>query len=81
MNEQMDSRMTELGLNIAYYRKINGLTQIQLAQEVGISRTHVSNIEAPKRATHISVETLFKIADALNIEPWRLLVFHRDKKM
>ena len=36
-----------IGLNIAYYRKLAGLSQLQLAESAGISRTHMSNIEAP----------------------------------
>ena len=45
----MDIRCMEsykkLGLNIAYYRKANGLSQEKLAELVGISRTHMSRIE------------------------------------
>lgn len=37
----------QIGLNIAFYRKLKGLTQLQLAERIGISRTHMSNIEAP----------------------------------
>ncbi len=43
-------RMNELrllGLTIAYYRKLRGMTQLELAEAVNISRTHMSNIEAP----------------------------------
>ena len=36
-----------LGLTIAYYRKLRGMTQMDLAEAVQISRTHMSNIEAP----------------------------------
>ena len=31
----------KLGLNIAYYRKEQGLSQIQLADKIDISRTHM----------------------------------------
>lgn len=43
-------RMNEfrlLGLTIAYYRKLRGLTQAELAEATNLSRTHISNIEAP----------------------------------
>lgn len=56
-----------LGLNIAYQRKLKGLTQLQLAEAVNISRTHISNIEAPNMPTSVSLETLFDIADFLEI--------------
>ena len=35
----------KLGLNIAYYRKERGLSQIQLAEKIDVSRTHMSRIE------------------------------------
>ena len=64
-----------IGLNISYYRKLSGLSQLQLAEAVGISRTHISNIEAPNMHTSISLETLMDIADVLNIPVNSLLTF------
>lgn len=57
----------QLGLNIAYYRKLRDLTQEDLAEAVNVSRTHISNIEAPKMERNASLEVLFDIADALKI--------------
>lgn len=57
-----------LGLTIAYYRKARGLTQQDLADAVHISRTHMSNIEAPKGKTSISLNKLFDIAEALDVQ-------------
>lgn len=65
----------KLGLNIAYYRKLSGLTQMQLAEAVNISRTHLSNIEASNMPTSVSLDTLFEIAKVLDIPVYRLLVF------
>ena len=65
----------ELGYNIAYYRKHSGLTQEQLAEKVGISRAHLGAIEAPKLCRPVSLELLFNIAHALEISPYKLLVF------
>lgn len=67
MNEKRIRQFRELGLTISYYRKLKGLTQADLAQNVGLSRTHVSNIEAPQVKTSISLESLFDIADALDV--------------
>jgi len=69
-----DERFKQLGLNIAFYRKLKGLTQLQLAEMIGISRTHMSNIEAPQMATTVSMEVLFDIANALEVEPGKLLL-------
>ena len=78
MSENINAQLMELGLNIAYYRKLKGMTQAQLAQKVGISRTHISNIAAPKLSTQISVETLLKVADVLEIKTWKLFAFRSD---
>ncbi len=75
MNSRHDQEYKKLGLNIAYYRKLNGISQMQLAEAVGISRTHMSNIEAPNMPTSISLETLMDIADALGVPVNRLLTF------
>lgn len=56
-----------LGLTIAYYRKARGMTQSELAEAVEISRTHMSNIEAPNSKTSISLNKLFDIAEALEV--------------
>lgn len=64
-----------IGLNIAYYRKLRHLTQLELAEKVGISRTHMSNIEAPNIPTSVSLEVLLKISKVLEIPPAKLLNF------
>lgn len=68
-------KYTELGLNIAFYRKKKSLTQEQLAEKVGISRSHLSSIEAPNIVKTFSIELLFRIADALEVKPYMLLTF------
>jgi transcriptional regulator with XRE-family HTH domain len=72
MNEKHADKYMLLGLNIAFYRKKKGLTQEALAELVGISRTHLSNIEATKVEKSLSLEVLFNIADALNVEVGKL---------
>ena len=67
MNKKHQEKLRMLGLTIAYYRKLKGMTQIALAEKVDISRTHISNIEAPNGTTSVSLDTLFDIAEALDI--------------
>ena len=67
MDEKRIRQFRELGLTISYYRKLKGLTQSELAQNVGLSRTHISNSEAPQVKTTLSLESLFDIADALDV--------------
>lgn len=66
-----------LGLTIAYYRKLRGLTQAELAEATNLSRTHISNIEAPNGKTSISLNKLFDIADLLEV-PVKDLFDFRD---
>ena len=75
MNDTHKKYYVQLGLNIAYYRKLRGFTQLQLAEKIEISRTHISNIEAPNMNTSISLEKLFDIADALEIPISKLFEF------
>ncbi len=70
-----DDKYQRLGLNIAYQRKLKKITQLQLAERIGISRTHMSNIEAPNMVTPISLEVVFNIADTLEISVETLFKF------
>ncbi|MGI6008280.1 MAG: helix-turn-helix domain-containing protein [Ruminococcus sp.] len=67
MNYKRMNDLRLLGLTIAYYRRARGLTQMDLAEMVHISRTHMSNIEAPNSKTSISLNKLFDIAEALEV--------------
>ena len=60
-------RFIELGLTIAALRKMQGLSQEQLAEKAKISRSHLSSIEAPNIVRPFSVEVLYNIADALGV--------------
>lgn len=67
MDRKRLNQYRQLGLTIAYYRKLKGITQLQLAEYVNLSRTHISNLEAPNMPTSISLDKLFDISDALDI--------------
>lgn len=74
-NNRHSEEYIRLGLNIAYYRKLNGMTQLQLAEAINISRTHVSNIEAPNVPTSVSLDKLFEIAEVLDIPVYKFFLF------
>ena len=78
MTAKRENQYRHLGLTIAYYRKLHGITQMQLAEDVNLSRTHISNIEAPNVRTSISLDKLFDIADALQV-PVKLLFEFREE--
>ncbi len=56
MTEKRKMQMRQLGLTISYYRKLRGMSQVELAKAVDLSRTHISNLEVPSMPTHISLE-------------------------
>ena len=53
------------GPKIAYYRKLGGMTQEELAEACELSPGYVSQLEAPGMYFCPSLKTLFKIAEAL----------------
>ena len=66
-------RYVKIGLRIAYYRKLNKLTQENLAEMIDRSASHISHVEWPGMAQPISLEMLFSIADALGVPPAKFL--------
>lgn len=76
-NYDYSDKYIEIGYNIAYYRKHKNLTQEQLAEMLGISRSHISAIEAPNIVRKVSMDLLFNIAAALDVEVYKLLIFTR----
>jgi len=54
--------------NIKKYRKMNKLTQEQLAEMTDLSSSYIKQIESSSYFKNITLNTLFKIAKALNVE-------------
>lgn len=73
MQTEFPKRYITLGLKIAYYRKKAGYTQETFAEKVGKSVNFIAQVEGTGTIRGISLETLFKIADVLNMEPAKLL--------
>ena len=53
--------------------KMRGMSQEQLAEKSGVSRSHISAIEAPGLVRPFSLDVFFNIADALQIDPADLI--------
>lgn len=73
MDKVHNEEYKKLGLNIAYYRKEQKLSQIQLADKIDISRTHMSRIENNDCA--VSLDVIFSIAKALDVPVHKLFEF------
>jgi len=61
----------KLGKNIKNIRKEKELTQEELSEKVGVSLEFIGRIEIA--TSKPSLDTLFKIAKALDVEPYELL--------
>ena len=69
------SEYLQLGLKIAYYRKLRGLTQEQLAEIINKTPAFIGHVEAPNISKAVSLDTLFDIAAALDVPAYKFLVF------
>lgn len=65
----------QIGLNIAYYRRLRGLTQEELAERTGLTPAFIGHLEAPNIIKALSMDTLFDIAAVLNVSPYKFLRF------
>lgn len=70
-----DKRFIQIGLKIAFYRKMNGMTQEQLAEKVGVSAGYLSQVETPTFVQPVSLKLLFAIADLFHTPPAKFLEF------
>ena len=67
METQYREQYIRFGLRVQYYRKLRGLTQEAFADKIGKSWSFVAKVESPTRAFGVSMETLFKIAEVLEV--------------
>ncbi len=75
MKQKYAPEYLELGLKIAYYRKLRGLTQEELAERIGRTPAFVGHVEAPGITKAISLDTLFDIASVLDVPAYKFLIF------
>ncbi len=75
MQDEFAQNYTKIGLKVAYYRKLNGLTQEQLACKMNVATSFIGQIEARGIYKPISLDTLFRIAKALEVEPYKFFMF------
>lgn len=75
MNPVYDSEYLQLGLKIAYFRKLRGLTQEQLAEKVNRSPAFIGHVEAPNIRKAVSLDTLFDIASVLDVPVYKFFLF------
>ena len=67
METEYWEQFIRFGLKAQYYRKLRGMTQEAFGDEIDKSWSFVAKIESPTRAFGVSMETLFKIAESLQV--------------
>lgn len=66
--------LKNMGFRIQFFRKKKGLSQEELAEKSGLSYSTISHIESPS-SYPVSMVALYRIAAALDVEPYQLLKF------
>ncbi len=72
MQTKYEQEYIRFGLKVQYYRKLRGMTQEAFAEKVGISWSYLAKIESPTKVYGVSMETLFSMAEVLEISPAEL---------
>ena len=73
MKEKYFDKYRRIGLKISYYRKLRGLTQEKLAEMIDKNLAFIGAVEAPNINRTVSLDTLFDIAEVLNVPPYKFL--------
>jgi transcriptional regulator with XRE-family HTH domain len=73
MNIKHIDSYKKLGLNVAYYRKLKGFTQLHLAELIDKDITTIGCIELAR--TGVSLDVLFALAEVFEIPVYKLFEF------
>lgn len=66
-------RLLSLGLKVAYFRKMAGLSAELLAEKSDLSVSTIWKLESPTKTKPVSLKSLWRISDALGINITKLL--------
>ena len=66
-------KLIQIGATVSTLRRIRGMSQEQLAEKANVSRSFISAIEAPNMVKNFSLNILFDLAEALDVEAYDLL--------
>lgn len=78
MKQIYSDKYRQIGLKIAYYRKLRVLTQEELAEQAGLAPAYIGHLEAPNITKALSLDALFDIAAILEVSPYKFLMFEDD---
>ena len=64
-DNKMDVQLSEIGKRVKHARQAKGMSQMELAEAVGISVSFLSNIEVGRQS--MNIKTLIAISDTLDV--------------
>lgn len=67
LGKKHDLKYQIIGRTISQERRKFGITQLELSEKIGVSKSYISKIEAANCTKSFSLEVLFDICEALNI--------------
>ena len=79
MNKYEVNIYEQIARNIRKFRKELGITQAVLAERVGVSHEFIRRNESKKGRKSFSVDTLWKISIALDVDPGKLFEINMDE--
>ena len=68
MKNEHEQKYRQIGLKISYYRKLRGL-------KIDKAPAFIGHVEAPNVSKAVSLDTLFDIADVLEVPAHKFLLF------
>ena len=80
MNKYEINIYEQIAKNIKKYRNLAGISQAELAEMVGVSHEFIRRNESKKGRKSFSVDTLWKVSVALDINPGLLFELSMDQK-
>lgn len=79
MNKYEINIYEQIAKNIKKYRTMAGITQAELAERVGVSHEFIRRNESKKGRKSFSVDTIWKISLALDIDTGKLFDIDMDE--
>ncbi len=67
MQTEYEKLYIRFGLTVQFYRKLRGMTQEDFADKIGRTWSFVAKVESPTQAYGVSMETLFRMAQVLDV--------------
>lgn len=65
---------------MAYYRKLNGYSQAELANCVHLNRSVITRIESGTYNNNIPLNLLFSLAEAMHVDAVVLITFDKNDR-